>query len=148
MYCPQCYSDKIVKNGHIHNGKPKFKCKNCGRQFVENPVNRHISDSTKQIIDKRLLEKISLLEIYRVVEVSKTWLHDYIKNKYHKTPNQLLVKPKKNNLIVQMDELGSFVDDKKNKQWVWLAMDVATKEIVGFHVGARVLWDCLPPVYK
>jgi IS1 family transposase len=34
-------------------------------------------------------------------------------------------------LNVQMDELWSFVDDKGNKQWVWLAFDVRTREIVG-----------------
>jgi IS1 family transposase len=30
-----------------------------------------------------------------------------------------------------------FVDDKGNKQWVWLALDVATREIIGCHVGDR-----------
>ena len=59
MICPRCSSDKIVKNGSIHNGKPKFKCKACGRQFVEDPQNRPILDSTKQLIDKLLLERIS-----------------------------------------------------------------------------------------
>ncbi len=47
MICPRCSSDKTVKNGRIHNGKPKFKCKVCGRQFVENPQNLTILDSTK-----------------------------------------------------------------------------------------------------
>ena len=26
----------IVKNGKIHNGKQNYKCRDCGRQFVEN----------------------------------------------------------------------------------------------------------------
>ena len=34
-----------------------------------------------------------------------------------------------------MDELWSFVDHKGNKQWVWLAMDAETREIIGCHVG-------------
>jgi len=55
---------------------------------------------------------------------------------------------------VQMDELWSFVDDKGNKQWVWLAQDVTTREIVGCYIGdhsgdaARALWASLPPVYR
>lgn len=32
---------------------------------------------------------------------------------------------------------SSFVDNKGNKQWVWLALDVATCEIVGVYIGAR-----------
>ena len=31
----------------------------------------------------------------------------------------------------------SFVNDKGNKHWIWLALDVGTHEIVGVHVGAR-----------
>ena len=39
MICPNCHSVNVVKNGSIHNGKPKFSCKDCRRQFVENPEN-------------------------------------------------------------------------------------------------------------
>ena len=45
-------------------------------------------------------------------------------------------KPKER-LTVQMDELWSFVDDKGNEQWVWLALDVVTREIVGCYIGDR-----------
>jgi IS1 family transposase len=53
-----------------------------------------------------------------------------------------------------MDELWSFVDDKGNKQWVWLALDVATREIVGCHIGDRsgasatALWESMQGVYR
>jgi insertion element IS1 protein InsB len=46
------------------------------------------------------------------------------------------------------------VDHKGNKQWVWLALDAETREIVGVHIGARdetaarQLWQSLPPVYR
>jgi insertion element IS1 protein InsB len=56
-------------------------------------------------------------------------------------------------LILECDELWSFVGSKTNKQWVWLAMDRATREIVGVHVGSRdeagafKLWDSLPDCY-
>lgn len=61
---------------------------------------------------------------------------------------------KKGKLTIQCDELWSFVDNKGNKQWVWLALDVATREIVGVYIGARdedaarQLRDSLPPVYR
>jgi transposase-like protein len=35
MQFPQCHSDQIIKNGSIHNSKPKYLCKACRRQFVE-----------------------------------------------------------------------------------------------------------------
>ncbi len=46
------------------------------------------------------------------------------------------------------------MDNKGNKQWVWLALDADTREIVGVHIGARdeaaaqQLWASLPPVYR
>ena len=46
------------------------------------------------------------------------------------------------------------MDHKGNKQWVWLALDVDPREIVGVHIGdrdekaARQLWDSLPPIYR
>jgi insertion element IS1 protein InsB len=57
-------------------------------------------------------------------------------------------------LTVECDELWSFVGDKGNVQWVWLAFDRDTREIVGVHVGARDrsgakgLWASLPGVYR
>ena len=35
---------------------------------------------------------------------------------------------KKGRLTIQCDELWSFVDNKGNKQWVWLALDAVTRE--------------------
>ena len=36
-----------------------------------------------------------------------------------------------------MDELWSVVNHKNNKQWVWIAIDAKTREIVGLPVGDR-----------
>ena len=55
---------------------------------------------------------------------------------------------------VQMDELWSLIDHKGHKQWVWSAIDVKTREVVGCHIGdrskvsAQALWDSLPGVYR
>ena len=55
---------------------------------------------------------------------------------------------------MQCDELWSNVDNKRNKQWLWLGLDVDTREIVGVYIGARdeaaaqQLWASLPPVYR
>jgi len=56
-------------------------------------------------------------------------------------------------LTLQCDEAWSFVGNKDNKQWIWLALDVITREIVGVYIGERSeratgLWNSLPPVYR
>ncbi|MEG4008279.1 IS1 family transposase [Microcoleus sp. Pol11C1] len=71
-----------------------------------------------------------------------------VKKQVSRTPKE------KKRLNVQMDELWSFVDSKGNQQWVWLALDAETREIVGVHIGDRsaasalALWDSIPPVYR
>lgn len=95
LHCPTCTSGEIVKNGRIHNGKQNYRCKTCGRQFVENPQNKLISRETKELINKLLLEKLPLAGIARVAEVSEPWLQDYVNQKYEAVPRQVDVKPKK-----------------------------------------------------
>ena len=82
MNCPDCLSDEIVKNGYLTNGKQRYKCSCCGRQFVLNPQKYRISDETKILIDKLLLERLSLAGIVRITGVSKRWLQYYVNNKY------------------------------------------------------------------
>jgi len=50
--CPQ-----IIKNGSIHNGKQKYMCRECSRQFVENPANVPVSEEKKELINRLLPEK-------------------------------------------------------------------------------------------
>ena len=93
--CPSCESKKIVKNGKIHNGKQNYKCRDCGRQFVEHRQQKIITQPTKDLIDKLLLEKLPLSGIARVAEVSETWLQSYVNAKYESIPKKVQVKTKK-----------------------------------------------------
>jgi IS1 family transposase/transposase-like protein len=153
--CPDCSSNNCVKNGSTHNGKAKNQCNDCGRQFVDDPKNVPVSEATKELIDKLLLEKIPLAGIVRVTGVSERWLQNYVNEKYKNVPKQLVVRDKpKGRLTIQCDEMWSFVGNKGEKQWIWLALDVDSREIVGLFVGnrdkegAQGLWDSLPPVYR
>jgi len=50
--------------------------------------------------------------------------------------------------------MWSFVGNKKQKYWIWLALDRDTREILVVYVGDRSaesadkLWHALPPVYR
>lgn len=84
--CPRGQSGHVIQNGPIHNGKAKYACKDCGRPFVENPQQQGISEQTKALIDKLLLERLSVAGIARVTGVSERWLHDYVNAKYARQP--------------------------------------------------------------
>lgn len=95
MQCPRCNGTRIVKNGRIHTGKPKWMCKDCRRQFVSDPSQRRISEATKHTIDKLLLERISLAGIARVTGVSSRWLQSYVNAKYDAVPRAVQVTAQK-----------------------------------------------------
>jgi IS1 family transposase len=57
-------------------------------------------------------------------------------------------------LVLQCDEIWSFVGSKRQVRWVWIALDADTRQVVGLAVGARdeagarALWQNLPEVYR
>ena len=93
--------------------------------------------------------------IVRATDVSPRWLQYYVNKKLALVPKVVNVtSKKKGKLRLQCDEMWSFVGSKGNKQWIWLAIDALTKEIVGVYIrsrdelGAKGLWNYLPPVYR
>lgn len=153
--CPQCGSYNSIKNGSIHNGKAKRKCKDCNRQFVINPTKKIVPTETKQLINRLLLERISLRGIARVTGVSWSWLQNYVNCKLRSIPRRVDITAKiRGKLTIECDELWSFVFSKSNPFYIWLAIDRKTREIVGCYIGDRTrqsaqkLWDSLPPVYR
>ena len=79
---------------------------------MKDPQNKIIDQATKTLIDKLLLEKIPLAGIARVVGVSEPWLQSYVNAKYEAVPQQVEVTVKKRRLMIQGDELWSFVGNK------------------------------------
>jgi insertion element IS1 protein InsB len=57
-------------------------------------------------------------------------------------------------LEVEADEMSSFVQKKANKQWIWIAMDATSRQVIAFHVGdrsrrsAKLLWAKIPHTYR
>ena len=51
----------------------------------------HSANCVKELIDKMLLERISLAGIARVVGVSERWLQNYVNGKYKSAPQEVEV---------------------------------------------------------
>lgn len=96
MKCPHCDCKPVVKNGITSSsGKQNYLCKTCGRQFVEDPEHYHIDQRKIELVDRLLLERISLAGIARAVEVSESWLQQYVNDKYAQVPRHVVLTPKK-----------------------------------------------------
>jgi IS1 family transposase len=160
LSCPQCGLSHSKRNGHTHYGKQNHQCKNCGRQFVAD--SQRISDADRAMIQRLLLERLSLLGICRVMGISLRWLLSFVAEVYEALPDDLNVclpqspsgQVKLLRLQAEADEMWSFVGRKQNKQWIWIAIDVESKQIIAFYVGdrsrksARKLWNRIPLIYR
>src|SRR5437764_4011735 len=90
LSCPQCGLSHNKRNGHTHYGKQNHQCLACGRQFVED--SQHITAEDRQMIKRLLLERLSLLGICRVMDISLLWLLHFIAESQH-TPDCHLCVP-------------------------------------------------------
>jgi insertion element IS1 protein InsB len=159
--CPQCKSPKYKKNGHMHNGKQNHHCYHCGRQFVQCFEQYLISDDKRDLIERLLLERISLRGIGRAVGVTLKGLLGFLVQCFEALPDHLHVQLVTctqdvivQRLEVEADEMASLVKKKANKQWIGLAMDAKTRQVIAFHVGdrsrksAKQLWAKIPLAYR
>src|SRR5262252_5851338 len=91
--CPRCKSPKHKKNGHIHNGKQNHHCHDCGRQFVQCCEQYLISEDKRGLIERLLMERISLRGICRAVGVTLKWLLRFLVQCVEALPDHLHVQP-------------------------------------------------------
>jgi insertion element IS1 protein InsB len=171
--CPTCqqaqvsdsiesYYDAIEKkNGHMHNGKQHHHCHNCGRQFVQYCEQYLVSEDKRSLIERLLVERISLRGICRAVGVKLKWLLGFLVQGMEALPDHLHVPSitgygnvMLRRLEVEVDEMASFVQKKANKQWIWIAMDATPRQVIAFHVGdrsrrsAKRLWAKISEAYR
>jgi insertion element IS1 protein InsB len=159
--CPRCQSPKYKKNGHVHNGKQNHQCHDCGRQFVDCFAQYLTPEDTRVLIERLLVERISLRGICRAAGVTRKWLVGFLVQGFEALADHLNVQPVGctqdvviQRLEVEADEMQSFVKKKENKQWIWIAMDAKTRQVMAFHVGdrsrrsAKRLWAKIPEAYR
>lgn len=64
-------------------------------QFARHPSKKVIDSQTRELVDRLLLERISLAGIARAAQVSEQWLQTYVNEKYASVPRQVDVSAKK-----------------------------------------------------
>jgi IS1 family transposase/transposase-like protein len=153
--CPTCRSLDVVKNGFTRHGKQNHKCCACGRQFSGR--NTVLAEPlTEPVLLERLMqERLSMRAIARILCLSLGMAYNRIMDVLHPFGDMFELVQEADyehfsTLNIEVDELWTFVDAKKNKTWVWLARCRETKQFVGLAVGDRsaqtgqVLWASMP----
>ena len=134
LYCPDCQSAKIKKNGKKSSKKQNFICKDCGRQFIGDHALTYkgCHSSLMQKILLMLVRGIGIRDISVIENVSITKVLSVLVRSNHK------IKPKQQHYdCLEIDEFWTYVGSKKNKVWLIYAYHRATGEIVSYVWGKR-----------
>jgi AcrR family transcriptional regulator len=78
MICPDCQSDRVAKNGR-QQGKQRYICRGCGRQFVDRYTVRGYPPETKRRCLDLHQQGMSFREIERQTGVSHNTVINWVK---------------------------------------------------------------------
>ncbi len=130
--------------GYTRHEKQNFRCLECSKQFSENKEAKLIDEHTRELVRKALLERGSLNGICRIFDVSMPWLLDFIDFIISNLPDDLNaeVSCREGDDIeiakLEVDELWSFIGNKKNDQCLWLILHKKSRQVLAMQVGP---WD-------
>lgn len=79
MICPDCQSDQVAKNGK-QQGKQRYVCRGCGRQFVDRYTERGYPLEIRQKCLDLHTQGVSFREIERSTGVSHNTVINWVKN--------------------------------------------------------------------
>jgi len=111
--CPNCKSDKHVKNGFVR-GKQRYKCKDCDCNFTLIDKRRKHTDEIRNIAVRMYLNNCGFRRISKILQVPLSTCFIWIKNA-GKIVDEI-VKSREETIdsieILEMDELYTYI--KKN----------------------------------
>ena len=134
LYCPDCQSAKIKKNGKKSDKKQNYLCKDCGRQFIGDHTLSYkgCHSSVIQKILLMLVRGIGIRDISVIENVSIKKVLSVLVNS-----NRIITPKQQHYDSLEVDEFWTYVGSKKNKVWLIYAYHRATGEIVAFEWGKR-----------
>ena len=151
VQCPHCHSKQVVKRGKTDSGTQRYLCQNtaCVKgSFLLDYRNRGCVPEVKQHIIDMSLNPSGIRDTARVLHISpNTVLHELRKKEtalesFNKAllrtlhPDTLTVNIERAG-EAEMDEMWSFVGKKRNRCWLWHAIDHHTGAVLVYVFGRR-----------
>jgi insertion element IS1 protein InsB len=131
--CPQCQSDRLVNNGSVA-GKPKKLCKQCGFQFTRTtPRGKPLTTKINAVL--WYLSGVSMHRIAFLLQVSAqavlNWIRAFATAHYEKPA------PTGKTIVIELDEMWHYVKKKRQKLWIWKALDRDSGQLLDWECGHR-----------
>jgi insertion element IS1 protein InsB len=128
---PKCHSKHAIKNGSAA-GKPQKCCQQCGYQF---PRPTRYGKPLKTKINAVLfdLSGISMHSFAFLPRVSAQSVLNWIRA-FAQAPDEK-PEPTGNAIMLELDEMWHYLKKKRQKLWIWKALDPDTGQLLDWECG-------------
>ena len=123
MRCPECGSDRIVKNGK-QKGKQTYLCRICSRRFTPDATKKHRPKNVRELAIGLFCEGMSIAAISRKLNIPYKTVHYWIKSAGKKANMRMIrelerLKKKGKVKRISIDEMHAYVGSKDKNVWIW-----------------------------
>lgn len=113
--CPYCEKrEQQVKDGLNASGSQRYRCKSCQRHYTPQPKEQGYEQSVRQQAVQMYVDGMNFRRIARHLKVNHQSVINWV-NAHAATIAPTPPLPDKKPNIVELDELFTFVGDKKTK---------------------------------
>ena len=150
--CRRCGSTDIRKNGQTASGQQKMHYKECNF-YSTLDIQQAQRDEQGRQVERLSLERLSQRAMARITGLSRMTVASLLAPKELPALAETIC-PLRERPILEIDELWSFVDNKGQEIWIWIALERQSRRIVGLAFGdrsaetCRKLWESLPADYR
>ena len=132
LSCKYCGKECIKKG--VRSGKQRYQCKSCKKYQLSAYSKEKIQPSKEKMLIKLNNEGMGISSISRILDISKSSVQRIILRL-----SSMIQKPvfSEYNETYEIDELRTYVGNKKNESWVIYAINKANGNIIDLVVGRR-----------
>ncbi len=132
MRCKYCGSVS-VKCG-FQRKRQRYQCKVCRRKFQSDYRYQAYKETTNPMIQQLLCEGCGIRSVGRILKISKDTVLSRLLELSSKVKRPVF---KELGCEFEVDELWSFIGNKRKATWITYAIERKSRKVVGFLVGPR-----------
>ncbi len=121
------------KEGKQKNGSQKLRCTSCKKYQLESYSNRGSEKNIKEWIVRIYVKNVGIRDVAALLGISVNTVLKEIKKYHYYKP----VISYKTNQEYEIDEMRTFVGNKKIRRWIAYAIERSTKRVINVVVGRR-----------
>lgn len=133
--CSKCVGEnsKLIKFGKTKEGKQRFQCTSCKKTSVLNYSYQAYRKNINRKIILLTKEGLGIRSIARFLKISSTTLLKRIV----KISNDIQPPLFDHNKAYEVDELRTYIKNKKKVIWLVYALEKESKKVICFNLGKR-----------